>query len=157
MQVEPRLRGAQRLSGSAACLLIGALVASPVSSAIVECRDARGASILSPAGENSACSRLPSPRRAVDATPAATPASFPRVDASLQRQRDNDRQHILQDELRAQTARLTQLERETQRPRAAPAAGASALPTADTAELDALLARTRENVRALQRELAGVR
>lgn len=158
MQIAPRSSGAPTHSGSVACLLIGALVALPASPAIVECRDARGVSILSPAGEHSACRQLPSsPRRAVDATPRATPASFPRVDAAVQRQRDNDRQQILQDELRAETARLAQLERRTQRPRAAPSAGESALPAPDTAEIDALLARTRENVRALQRELAGVR
>lgn len=43
---------------------------------------------------------------------AATPANFPRVDTSAQRTRDQDRRRILEDELRKEESRLTELRTE---------------------------------------------
>jgi hypothetical protein len=43
------------------------------------------------------------------AAASGSPASFPRVDTSAQRTRDQDRRRILEDELRREEARLTQL------------------------------------------------
>lgn len=42
----------------------------------------------------------------------ATPADFPRVDASAQRSRDSDRKRILQDELSREQARLEEFRKE---------------------------------------------
>lgn len=43
---------------------------------------------------------------------SATPAAFPKVDASAQRSRDLDRRRILEDELRKEESRLTELRSE---------------------------------------------
>ena len=52
------------------------------------------------------------PRVAGTPAPAETPADFPRVDTSAQKARDSDRREILNQELRAEQNKLTQLKRE---------------------------------------------
>ena len=61
------------------------------------------------------------PARAVQGAPqgggqagSAAPAGFPKVDASAQRSRDLDRRRILEDELRKEESRLTELRTEFQ-------------------------------------------
>ncbi len=46
------------------------------------------------------------------AAPVTTPSNFPRVDNYLQRQRDNDRREILNDELRSEEKKLADLKRD---------------------------------------------
>jgi hypothetical protein len=46
------------------------------------------------------------------ATPAASPANFPRVDNATQRARDDDRREILNEELRAEEKKLVDLKRD---------------------------------------------
>ena len=144
------------------CLVLFSLAGSSARAAIVECRDSRGVQILSPAGEGSACDGRQSSLHATSSggprAALTSPATFPRVSPETQRSRDTDRQRILQDELDAETARLRVLEHATKLPRAATASDGSAsalLPS--TAEVEAQLARSRQNVLAIQRELSGVR
>jgi hypothetical protein len=47
--------------------------------------------------------------RPPSASPAASPANFPRVDTSTQRARDDDRREILNEELRAEEKKLAEL------------------------------------------------
>jgi len=54
-------------------------------------------------------SRQPGASGQAGGSAAGTPASFPRVDTSAQRTRDQDRRRILEDELRREEARLAQL------------------------------------------------
>jgi hypothetical protein len=50
--------------------------------------------------------------RPAAASPAASPASFPRVDTATQRARDDDRREILGEELRAEEKKLADLKRD---------------------------------------------
>ena len=82
--------------------------------------EAKGCRVLStlappppPAAAPTAPSAPPaSPPRAQRAPPVATPSNFPRVDRELQRQRDNDRQRILEQELGTETKLLEQAKKE---------------------------------------------
>ncbi len=66
--------------------------------------------------------KLPAPKPGAKAPAAAgaaggaaassTPPAFPRVESSTQRARDSDRQRILEDELRREEGRLSDLQRE---------------------------------------------
>ena len=122
--------------------------------AIVECTDARGVSILTSDADGSGCAGTmrPNPARTARAsTASASPASFPRVDAATQRARDSDRAAILKDELDREQRQLVATESRLRTRPQGPVEGT------DTSDLVALLARTRENIRAIQVELAGVR
>jgi hypothetical protein len=79
------------------------------------------------------------PRAAAPALPS--PAGFPRVDASEQRARDDDRRGILNEELRGEEKKLAELKR----------AGNGGPEQRDD------LARTERNIAALKREIANIR
>ncbi len=137
-----------------------ALATSTASAAIVECRDARGVPILSPAGEASACDlRAPGFRSTTTGGSRAslpTPPSFPRVSTEVQQKRDDDRQRILREELEAEKARMTRLERAATLSGTAPSGGATtSIVVPSAADVEAQLSRTRQNVLAIQRELSG--
>ena len=102
--------------------------AARAQSQIFVCEEANG----TPRYQNTAekgCRRLdlppinsvPAPKLPASASRAATPAStasanraasFPRVDAAAQRERDSDRQRLLNDELKREQDRLAELRRE---------------------------------------------
>jgi hypothetical protein len=75
-------------------------------------------------------------------------ADLGKVEPATQRARDEDRQHILQDELRDELARLTKAEA------ALSAAQASHAPDAEVNDKEADVARSKANVDALRREIA---
>lgn len=52
------------------------------------------------------------PTRTAAAKPSATPTDFPKVDSNTQRARDTDRRRILEDEMRAEETKLTNLKKE---------------------------------------------
>lgn len=139
----------------AALLASSGLTGSARAAAIVECVDAGGVAVLSSATTGPAClsakaSRVAKSDRSTVRLPS--PAAFPTIDGATQRGRDTDRVRILRDELASEEGRLAALE---STPRA-PAERASAAPLgAATAAVADQLARTRENIRALQRELSG--
>lgn len=150
----------------AACVTIAVAMtyASAGRSAIVECTDSRGVSIVSGDADGSGCvvnTRFATRRAARATTLSTSPTTFPRVDPATQRLRDNDRARILKDELDRERQRLVATESRMREVDAtAPAATKVSVGVADAAsaaELVELLARTRENIRALQAELAGVR
>jgi hypothetical protein len=56
---------------------------------------------------------IPAPRSSISkGTPAARPADFPRVDASAQKSRDDDRRRVLESELKVQEDHLDELKKE---------------------------------------------
>ncbi len=87
------------------------------------------------------------PRRS--ATPSATPGSFPRVDSSTQRKRDDMRRQLLQEELRSEQLNLDGA-------RAALAAGARQ-PGADLARLRDAVRVHEKNIEMLNKELSHIR
>lgn len=101
------------------CAALGALTAHAQSSEIFQCTDDNGKIEYKNTGSTKGCKKL-----AVDpvvvpklATPAkaalqSSPQGFPKVDNTTQRARDNDRRHILEDELKTQETRLVDLRRE---------------------------------------------
>ena len=152
-------RSARPLTACLSIAVAAMAYASVGYAAIVECTDARGVSIMSGDSDGSGCAAntRPATRRAAQATTVSTsPASFPRVDATTQRLRDNDRALILKDELTREQQRLVATE-SRMRANAAAASPVATDANGSSAELVELLARTRENIRALQAELAGVR
>ena len=103
----------------------------------------------------------PRPRASVPATPRATagPATFPRVDLTEQRARDADRRQILTDELNAEMQKLGELRREFNN--GAPERRGDERNYARyqerVASLKDAIARSEQNVAALQREIANIR
>lgn len=147
-----QVRSARVVKLAMACAL---LAHAPVGrSAIVECTDARGVSILTSDADGSGCAGATRPtmrRTGRSSTASASPASFPRVDAATQRARDSDRASILKEELDREQRQLVVTEGRLRTRLQAAVDGT------DPSDLVALLARTRENIRAIQAELAGVR
>ena len=101
------------------CAALPALTAHAQSSEIFQCTDDNGKIEYKNTGSTKGCKKL-----AVDpvvvpklAPPGktvsqASPQGFPKVDNTSQKARDNDRKHILEDELKTQETRLADLKRE---------------------------------------------
>ena len=167
MTRRPRLAGtgSNRTRIATIAAWVASLAGLPLAASaatIVECVDARGVAILTSSTTGAACTsarstaRFPAVGSATIANRAPTPADFPRVDAATQRGRDSDRARILRDELASEEGRLVALEA----PPAASSARADAVVRSPAGPSRTALAeqltRTRENIKALQRELAGV-
>jgi hypothetical protein len=106
----------------------------------------------------------PRPKAPAAATPApraAAPAStgFPRVDTAEQRARDADRRQILTDELNAEMQKLGELRREYNNgePERRGDERNYAKYQERVASLRDAIARSEQNVAALQREIANIR
>lgn len=91
------------------------------------------------------------------ATPS--PANFPRVDPAVQRLRDNDRRRILEDELRKEEARLSELRREFNNgePERRPDERQPAKYFERVQKLRDDIGRSEGNVASLRRELSALR
>jgi hypothetical protein len=109
--------------------LVGAAMpaAAQQSDAIWACVDDQGHKIFQNVGSGRGCRRIDgliatipgtssSPAASQSASPSGTrgvsPANFPRIDQSTQRQRDGDRRRILEDELQQEQQRLIRLREE---------------------------------------------
>ena len=92
--------------------------------------------------------------------PASTnPAGFPRVDSAAQRARDDDRRTILEDELRAEERKLTDLKRDFNNgePERQGNEKNYAKYQERVAQMRDDIGRSEKNVEALKRELANLR
>ncbi|MDQ2820750.1 MAG: DUF4124 domain-containing protein [Pseudomonadota bacterium] len=78
--------------------------------------------------------------------PVATPANFPRVDTSVQKARDDDRRGILNEELRAEEKKLSDLK--------GPANGSDPVRMASMKDD---INRAERNIDALRREISNIR
>lgn len=92
-------------------------------------------------------------------TPVATPASFPRVDSSVQRARDNERRNILEEELRAEEQELAGLRAEFKNgePDRLGNERNYAKYQERVANLRDAIARSEKNIEALRREISNIR
>jgi hypothetical protein len=93
------------------------------------------------------------------AAPAATPGDFPRVDSAEQRARDADRRAILEDELKNEMQKLTELRREFNggEPERRGDERNYAKYQERVAAMRDSISRSEKNVEALKREIANIR
>ena len=91
--------------------------------------------------------------------PVTTPSGFPRVDGAQQRARDNDRREILNDELRNEMRKLTELKAEFKN--GEPDRLGNERNYAKYQErvevMRASIARVEKNIEALNREIANIK
>jgi len=99
------------------------------------------------------------PRQGAERPPVGSPANFPRVDSYVQKQRDDDRRDILNDELRAEEKKLAELRREFNN--GEPERQGNEKNYAKYQErverLRGDIARSEKNVEALRREIGNIR
>lgn len=106
-----------KIKALCAPILLALVLAPSVYADIYKCVGADGHVTFSNVA-NKSCKKLsldppsPQPATAKPAAKAATPSSFPRVDESAQKSRDNDRRRILEDELAAEQRSLEQARKE---------------------------------------------
>ena len=93
------------------------------------------------------------------ATSATTPGDFPRVDSAEQRARDADRRAILEDELKSETQKLTELRKEFNggEPERRGDERNYAKYQERVAAMRDSISRSEKNVEALKREIANIR
>lgn len=108
--------------------------------------------------------QVPAPARRIaapprSATPAASPGDFPRVDSNEQRSRDADRRAILEDELKTETQKLTELRKEFNggEPERRGDERNYAKYQERVATMRDSISRSEKNVDALKREIANIR
>ncbi|WP_307720835.1 DUF4124 domain-containing protein [Pseudoduganella lutea] len=96
---------------------------------------------------------------AASPAPRTSPSAFPRVDVAEQKARDADRRQILTDELNAETQKLGELRREFNNgePERRGDERNYAKYQERVANLRDAIARSEQNVQALQREIANIR
>ncbi len=103
-------------------LLTGALQLANVSLAlaqsdgIYQCTDENGKTEYRNTGSIKGCKKISVDPvvvpKLVNTKPGASPQNFPKVDGATQKNRDNDKKRILEDELKTQEARLAQLKQD---------------------------------------------
>lgn len=113
--------------------------------------DLPGVQVPAPARRPSAAPR--------SATPTASPGDFPRVDSNEQRSRDADRRAILEDELKTETQKLTELRKEFNggEPERRGDERNYAKYQERVATMRDSISRSEKNVDALKREIANIR
>jgi hypothetical protein len=93
------------------------------------------------------------------AAPVTTPGDFPKVDNAQQKARDSDRREILNDELRAEEARLAQLRAEFKNgePERSGSERNFAKYQERVTSMREGVSRSEKNVEALRREISNIR
>jgi hypothetical protein len=161
-----RMTSKQSIAALALVILAGSASASP----IYLCVDAQGRKELTDTNKRG-CKPLdlpdniPAPARAQDpaaARPraqAAAPADFPRVDSSVQRARDDDRRGILNEELRLEAQKLSDLKAEYKNgePERLGSERNYAKYQERVANLRDAISRSERNIEALRREISNIR
>lgn len=145
-----------------ACL-IGAVSLPVAAQTIYKCVDDNGGTLISTTRANKDCkavvsspeTAIPAPRaRSASANP--TPAGFPRVQEDTQKARDNDRKHILEQELAGEQRHLEQAKRElVEQEGLRGPAGAGGIDR--VAPYRDRVAQHERNIVAIQKELSGLR
>jgi len=132
---------------------------------IYRCTDAGGGMLISNSRVNKTCkpvvitqdATIPAPRKPAGAAATPTPAGFPKVQEDTQKARDNDRKHILEQELSTEQRSLEQAQRElTEQQGLRPAE--SPTTTADRIQpYRDRVAQHERNIVAIKKELSGLR
>lgn len=148
----------------ALALLIGAASLPVAAQTIYKCVDEQGGTLISTTRANKDCkavvsspeNAMPAPRPRAAAASNPTPATFPRVQEDTQKARDNDRRHILEQELVGEQRNLAQAQRElAEQEGLRGQAGAGGIDR--TAPYRDRVAQHERNIVAIQKELGGLR
>lgn len=149
----------------ALALLIGAASLPAAAQTIYKCVDEQGGTLISTTRVNKDCkavvsspeTTLPAARpRAAAAAANPSPAGFPRVQEDTQRARDNDRRHILEQELAGEQRHLEQAKRElAEQESLRGPAGAGGIDRA--APYRDRVTQHERNIVAIQKEMSGLR
>ncbi len=93
------------------------------------------------------------------ATPASSPADFPKVDSTAQKKRDTDSKQILQDELRNEEQKLADLKKEFNNGQPERRGGEAnfAKYQERVQQMKEDIARSEKNVEALRREISNLK
>jgi hypothetical protein len=141
-------------------LLLALLPFAVSAQTIYKCIDANGATTYTNSRLDKNCKAIasgpentipaPPPRAKASATP--TPAGFPRVQEDTQKARDNDRRHILDQELAGEQRNLEQAKKELAEMEASRGTGSDrAAPYRDR------VAQHERNIQAIQKELSNLK
>ncbi|WP_306604858.1 DUF4124 domain-containing protein [Azonexus sp.] len=145
-------------------LLILCIALTPLTLAaqtIYKCTDAAGGVLISNSRVNKNCQAIVSEEHAVIPAPRApaakasanpTPAGFPRVQEGAQKARDNDRRHILEQELAGEQRNLDQARKELAEQEAMRPGSVER-----TASYRDRVAQFERNIQAIQKELTNLR
>lgn len=145
-------------------LLIAAASLPAAAQTIFKCVDDNGGTLISTTRINKDCkaivsspeTTLPAPRPRAAAAANPTPSGFPRVQEDTQKARDNDRRHILEQELAGEQRSLDQAKRElAEQEGLRGPAGAGGIDR--TAPYRDRVAQHERNIVAIQKELGGLR
>lgn len=101
----------------------------------------------------------PASRQGARAAPVTTPSNFPRVDGAQQKARDADRKSILESELRTETAKLKELQKEYNGGQPERQGGEKNYQKYldRVAGMKDSIARTEKNIEALNREITNIK
>ncbi len=131
---------------------------------IYVCTDANGVKTYGNVGNGRGCKKVelpslttfPATKRA--AKVAGTPGDFPKVDDSVQKKRDTERQQILEDELKVEQKKLADLNKQYNAGEPERTGGERnyAKYQERTEGLKEDLSRTQHNIESLQREITGL-
>ncbi|KAB2922039.1 MAG: DUF4124 domain-containing protein [Dechloromonas sp.] len=148
----------------AIALLFAAVTLPAAAQTIYKCVDDNGGTLISTTRANKDCkaivgspeTSLPAPKARPAAAANPTPAGFPRVQEDTQKARDNDRRHILEQELAGEQRNLEQAKRElAEQESLRGPAGAGGVER--TAPYRDRVAQHERNIVAIQKELSGLR
>ena len=141
-------------------LLLALLPFAASAQTIYKCIDANGATTYTNSRLDKSCKAIASgPENTMPAPPARakpsanpSPAGFPRVQEDTQRARDNDRRHILDQELAGEQRNLEQARKELAEQEASRGASADRIaPYRDR------VAQHERNIQAIQKELGNLK
>lgn len=145
-------------------LLLASFALPGFAQTIYKCVDATGGTLISTTRVDKNCkaivsspeSTVPAPAKPKVATGAAanpTPGGFPRVGEDTQKARDNDRRHILEQELAGEQRSLEQAKRDLTEQEAVRAPGGAER----LAPYRERVAQHERNLQAIQKELSALR
>lgn len=150
------------MTRSSLALLIAAVAMPASAQTIYKCIEANGGTLISNTRIDKNCkaivsgpeSSMPAPvprARPVGAAASPSPAGFPRVQEDTQRARDNDRRHILDQELSGEQRSLEQARKDLSEQEALRGPAERLSPYRDR------VAQHERNIQAIQRELGNLR
>ena len=150
------------------CLAFLSVITSSAAQGVYLCIQPNGAREYRNTGDTKGCRKLdletistiPAPSSGTpQAKTASTDPSFPRIEAQIQKRRDQDRMQILMDEIRTEESKLAELKREYQNgePERLGSERNYAKYQERVASMKDEMLRTEKNLEALRREISQLK